>query len=138
MLGISSFNRSVDVLHRSMNVAWMRQDVLANNVANSETPNFKRSDINYESFVKRAIASEKEPVFAEKLTRKNHLAIHEPTDYRTIKPRIVTDYLSTTKNNGNNVDIESETTMLLKNQMSYELMSQAINHQFKMIKTVYA
>ncbi len=138
MLGNSSFNRSVDLLHRGMNVAWMRQDVISNNLANAEVPNFKAQSVSYESFLRRAIDSEKQPWFSQNLTNEKHIQARRPTDYRTIRPRVTTDYLSTMKNNGNNVDVEKETLHLVKNQMSYELMTQAINHKFRMVKSVFA
>ena len=42
-----------------MDVATLRRNVIANNIANANTPNFKRSDVNFESQLKRALDSEK-------------------------------------------------------------------------------
>ena len=54
---MNSFSRSVDLLHRAMDVSTLRYQVSANNLANSEVPNFKRSVVNFESELKRAIES---------------------------------------------------------------------------------
>ena len=55
---MNSFSRSIDLLQREMNVANLRYQVSANNLANSEVPNFKRSTVNFESELKRAFESE--------------------------------------------------------------------------------
>ena len=55
---MNSFSRSVDLLQREMDVTSLRYQVSANNLANSEVPNFKRSVVNFESELKRAFESE--------------------------------------------------------------------------------
>ena len=55
---VNSFNRSIDLLQREMDVTSLRYQVTANNLANSEVPNFKRSTVNFESELKRAFDSE--------------------------------------------------------------------------------
>ena len=56
---MNSFTRSVDLLHRAMDASTLRYEVSANNLANSEVPNFKRTSVNFESQLKRALESEK-------------------------------------------------------------------------------
>ena len=51
---MNSFTRAVDLLQREMDVTSLRYQVSANNLANSEVPNFKRSEVNFESELKRA------------------------------------------------------------------------------------
>ena len=46
---MNSFTRSIDLLQREMDVTSLRYQVTANNLANSEVPNFKRSTVNFES-----------------------------------------------------------------------------------------
>ena len=55
---MNSFTRSVDLLHRAMDVSSLRYNVTANNLANAEVPNFKRTSVNFESELKRALESE--------------------------------------------------------------------------------
>ena len=51
---MNSFTRSIDLLQREMDVTSLRYQVTANNLANAEVPNFKRSTVNFESELKRA------------------------------------------------------------------------------------
>lgn len=55
---MNTFTRSVDLLQRAMDATSLRYQVSANNLANSEVPNFKRSTVNFESELKRAFESE--------------------------------------------------------------------------------
>mgnify|MGYP005841727071 FL=1 len=133
----NAFGKTVDLLQRSMDVALLRRNVIADNMANSEVPNFKRSDVNFEAALKRALDSEKvKPVLDLVVTDEKHLPLWRPKDYRTVEPRRVLDYLSTSKNNGNNVDPEQELMASLQNQLMYTLMAQAVNFEFQQVNLV--
>jgi len=132
----SSFGKTVDVLQRTMDTSLLRREVISNNIANAETPNFKRSDVNFEAELARALASEKKQTLPAKVTDPRHMSFNEVTDYRSVRPRRVLDYLTASKNNGNNVDIEQEMMMGTQNQMMYELMSQSVGFQFSQVNLV--
>lgn len=136
MSGDISFIKTIDVLQRNMDTASLRRQVIANNIANAETPNFKRSHMNYEAELSRALASEKLDTSIGVLTHERHIPFRKSIDYRDVRPKIVLDYLTAAKNNGNNVDIERELLEATKNQMLYELMSSAVGFQFGQIDIV--
>lgn len=134
---MNSFTRSVDLLQRQMDVASLRYQVTANNLANSEVPNFKRSVVNFESELKRALDSEEASRTGFKLTTTNekHIQINTPTDYRTVEPRRVLDYTTTSKANGNNVDAETEANNILQIQMQYRMLTQLTSFEFEQVST---
>jgi flagellar basal-body rod protein FlgB len=133
----SSFGKTVDILHKGMDVAVLRRQVISDNIANADVPNFKRSSINFEASLKTALESEKaEPVLAMDTTNAKHIASFAPSDYRRVEPRRVLDYLTTSKNNGNNVDAEQEMMDSLTNQLSYTLQAQAINFEYNQVSLV--
>jgi len=137
MLEGTTFGKTVDLLQRSMDVSVLRYNVTANNIANSEVPNFKRSEINFESSLKRALDSEGARPRVELATSDpGHIASFKQTDWRDVSPRRVLDYLSTSKNNGNNVDAEQEFMSAMQNQLRYTLMTQATAFEFNQIKQV--
>jgi flagellar basal-body rod protein FlgB len=131
-----SFAKTVDLLKRGMDIAVLRRDVIANNIANAETPNFKRTVVNFESELKRALDSEKIGPPRQFIADRRHIPFHRPVDYRTVRPRLVLDYLTTAKNNGNNVDIEEEGMLALENQLLYQTMAQAIASEFNRVNLV--
>lgn len=136
MLENTTFKRSLDILQRSMGANSLRRQVIANNLANAETPNFKRSVLNFESQLSRALASEQNSRLTGKRTHEKHISLDQRMDYRSVEPRVTLDYLTTAKNNGNNVDVERELINATENQMMYELMSDVISHKFRQINIV--
>lgn len=134
---MNSFTRSVDLLQRGMDVASLRYQVSANNLANSEVPNFKRSTVNFESELKRAFDSEVAAQNGMKLATNSerHIQINVPYDYREVLPRRVVDYMTVAKANGNNVDAETEANNILQIQMQYRLLTQLTGFEFEQINT---
>jgi flagellar basal-body rod protein FlgB len=136
MLMQGSFARTIDLLKRGMDAAVLRRDVIANNIANSETPNFKRTVVNFEAELKRALDSERAPRPQQLVSDPRHIPFFQPRDYRLVRPRLVLDYLTTAKNNGNNVDIEEEGMLAQENQLLYQTLATAINAQYNLVNLV--
>lgn len=134
---MNSFTRAVDLLQREMDVTSLRYQVSANNLANSEVPNFKRSTVNFESELKKAFESEEiaKNSFHLATTDSRHMQINTPIDYRSIEPRRVLDYTSTSKANGNNVDAEYEANNILQIQMQYRMLTQLTSFEFDQVNT---
>ena len=134
---MNNFVRSVDMLHRAMDTSVVRRQVIANNYANANVPNFKRTIVNYESELKRALDTEKfKPVMELKQTRSGHFPNYKERDYRDVQIRRVLDYTTTYNNNGNNVDPEQEVMQAVRNQMAYNLMAQSVSFEFSQINRV--
>ena len=135
---MNTFTRSVDLLQRAMDATSLRYQVSANNLANSEVPNFKRSTVNFESELKRAFESEEKARNGFQLARtdERHISLNEPYDYRDVEPRRVLDYTTTVKANGNNVDAETEANNILQIQMQYRLLTQLAGFEFSQLNTV--
>ena len=137
MIVNNNFSKTVDLLHRGMSTASLREAVIANNLANADVPNFKRTDVNFESELKRALDTEKQkPVLELNLTHPSHISNWNPRDYQEVSPRRVLDYLTQSDNNGNNVDAEEEFNLLLKNQLRYMLMAQSVSFEFGQLSMV--
>ena len=134
---MNSFSRSIDLLQREMNVTNLRYQVSANNLACSEIPNFKRSTVNFESELKRAFDSEEAAKKAFHLTTSDsrHIQVNVPYDYREVEPRVVLDYTTASKANGNNVDAEYEANNILQIQMQYRLLTQLTDFEFDQVNT---
>jgi flagellar basal-body rod protein FlgB len=120
-----------------MDANVVRRDVIADNMTNAQVPGFKRSEVTFESELKRALETEKQrPALELTLTDSKHIPNWRERDYREVRPRRVRDYISTSRNNGNNVDLEQEIMLGLENQMAYTLMAQAQTFEFSQINLV--
>jgi len=124
------------LLHRALDAETVRREVIANNLSCADVPNFKRSEVNFESALKRALDSEKQrPVVEMNRTKPEHISNFQPLDYKDVRPRRVLDYLSQTKNNGNNVDAEKEFQLLVENQMKYMLLAESAAFEFGQVSS---
>ena len=136
-MGMNSFVDSVDLLQRGLDVASLRYTVAANNISMSEVPNYKKQTVNFESELKRAFYSRDtaQDSFKMQTTDSRHFESEVPRDWRDVRPRRVTDYLTTSKANGNNVDAEEEALNITKLQMQYRLLTQLEGFEFSQVKT---
>ena len=126
------FDRSsFTLLERSLNAASLRQNVIANNIANTDTPNYKRSEVVFEQLLQKEMQGKYIPITR---THANHLPLQRGMD--EIQPKVVQDHAETAmNNNGNNVDIDKEMAMLAENQLYYNLLVQQTSHEFHMLRT---
>lgn len=133
----SNFGQTMSILQRSMDVASLRREVISNNIANANTPNFKRSTVNFEAQLRRVLEAEKTKAQPEAfMTDPRHIAFDPKVSWQDVKPLRVLDYLSQSKSNGNNVDLEEELMAAQQNQMMYSLMAQAAANEFNQINLV--
>ncbi len=137
MFESTSFGKYLNIANKELSVLKYRHSIIANNVANAETPNFKRSVVNFESHLKEALDSEKKvPGFTAAVTHKDHASFHTVMDYKKVKPRRILDWNTQALNNGNNVILEQETNNQLKTVLSYNLISRTISDSFERINIV--
>ena len=134
---MNTFARTVDMMHRGLDATTVRRQVISNNLTNADVPNFKRSDVNFESELKRAVESERRrPLLEMKQTHEKHFPNWREKDYRDVQVRRVLDYTTQYDNNGNNVDPEYEIMLLTQNQMTYNLFVQAVSFEFGQLNRI--
>ena len=134
---MSNFMRNVDLLHRAMDASSLRYQVTADNLSKAGVPNYKRKTVAFESELKTALEREWKAKEEARLYKEGKTAFTptDAVDYRSVRPRISTDYLTTTKANGNNVDAEQEAMEVLKIQLQYRMLTALQAHQFSQVET---
>jgi flagellar basal-body rod protein FlgB len=124
----SSVYNYINVLDKAADAAWLRNEAITNNIANADTPGYKRQDISFEGELKKAMkVSRYESVDAKVADLKS----------RDLQARTYTDYDSVSyRLDGNNVDIQTENVTLVKNQLKYNGLVQSANQEFSNLKMV--
>ena len=123
--GIYSY---INVLNKAADASWERNELISNNIANQDTPGYKRQDIDFESQLSQALKNQKYTSIDAKV--KN-------VDLSRLKGRIYTDYGDFSyRMDGNNVDPEQEQVELASNQLKYQGLIQAMSKEFANIKSV--
>ncbi len=118
----------VNVLDKAADASWMRQEAISNNIANVNTPGYKRQDVAFEDSLQEAISNSRYRSTDEKVANlsKADLRIRSYTESSGFSYRL----------DGNNVDIDTENAALARNQLKYNALVDSINHEFSMIKAV--
>ena len=118
----------INVLGSTADAAATRHDIISNNIANVNTPGYKRKDIRFETELKHAFAhSDKDSVDA----RVKNL------DLEALTPETYTDYAELSYSyDGNNVDIDTENAILAKNEIKYNGIIDSINKDCSNLKLV--
>lgn len=129
----TGYGKKMEMIEMALNANVLRRDVIADNIANADTPFFKKSEVTFESQLQRAVESEKEPEFPALLTDKRHISFDDMIDYRTVKPKIQVEYDSISKNDKNNVDIDKEMTDATKNSLQYNALVESYSRNLKIL-----
>jgi flagellar basal-body rod protein FlgB len=104
----------------------MRNNVISNNIANIDTPGYKRKDVQFESYLMSALIGDNS---LEKRVSDVRL--------NAINPSIYTDNMNYSyRLDGNNVDIDTETANLAENQIRYYALVESMNQEFGRLRSV--
>ena len=128
--------RSMDVMQRSLSVAWTRNAVIRNNIANIETPNFKSSSVEFESLLARAARDT--TGFRNTMTHEGHRDFRGRENIMSVQPRIIQSRELSMRLDGNNVDIESENVALAQNSLFYNTVTEKLNSEIRRLRTAIA
>lgn len=122
------FGQTVHTLERALDYSGLRNETIANNIANVDTPNYKSKDVVFKNMLHDAMKSSLEA----KRTHKKHL----PFTNHNAPYQIVTNRNTAYSHNGNNVDVDKEMSNLAKNQIYYRSMVDRLNGKFNTLQTV--
>ena len=118
----------INVLNRAADAAWQRNEAISNNIANVDTPGYKRQDVAFESVLQQALGNNRYQSMDDKVANVN---------LSRLRGRAYVDYANYSyRLDGNNVDIENENVMLAENQLKYQGLISSINQEFTNLQTV--
>lgn len=124
----SSVFNYVNVLDKAADASWLRNEAIGNNLANVDTPGYKRQDVAFESVLKRELSN-----FGYRTMDSKVKALQ----MGRLTPALYTDYESFSyRLDKNNVDVDTEGTMLAENQLKYQGLMKAIGQEFVNLQTV--
>ena len=118
----------INVMDRAADAAWTRNEIISNNIANIDTPGYKRQDLNFEDELERALGHSRYKSMDKKVAdlRDRHL-----------EARVVNDYSSFSyRTDKNNVDVDTENVMLAANQLKYQGLMEGLKSEFKNLAAV--
>ncbi|HVM32548.1 MAG TPA: flagellar basal body rod protein FlgB [bacterium] len=120
------------ILQKSMDALAIQHEVIANNLANIETPGFKRSEVSFQDKLK-AVLNVNEPSALWR-TNPKHFPIAEKVSLDNFKPTITTITDTIGRNDGNNVDLEMESAKLAENNLLYNSLADVTSRYITNLK----
>ncbi len=118
----------INVLDKAADASWLRNEAISNNIANVDTPNYKRQDVAFETELTRALNTTKYDTMDARVYNLN---------LNRIQPEVYTDAQAYSyRLDGNNVDIDTENVYLAQNQVTYNALMDSLTKEFANLKSV--
>lgn len=106
------------VLHSALDGVSLRQRVIADNIANVDTPHFRATSVDFEGSLRAAIA---DGAFADGGSGQFAVA--------------TTPTATPVGANGNNVDLRKESLAAMQSQFQYQMLTRAVTDKFDLVRT---
>jgi flagellar basal-body rod protein FlgB len=128
---------SFTLLRKGLDALSARQMVIANNIANVETPNYKAADVVFEDSLRRAMVADA-PNLRLAETDPNHLNRRGEPEQRIedLHHRTFRRNATSMRKDGNNVDVENEMIHLAETGLNYQTMSTLATKKLALIRMV--
>ena len=113
-------DKSATLLEKMLDVSSIKHKVIANNIANVNTPGYKKMEVSFADQLEKALNED------------------SMNKFDTLQPKIVIskeDSSETVRNDGNNVDMDKEVSSLVKNTLSYNIYTQLLAKKYEGIKS---
>ena len=118
----------VNILDKAADASWTRENLIANNIANVDTPGYKRQDLEFEELLKNELGRTQYVSLDKKIKEVN---------LNRLKPTVFTDYAGYSyRLDENNVDIDVEQVELASEQIKYQALTTSITSEFERMRAV--
>ena len=113
-------DKSATLLEKMLDVSSVKHKVIANNIANVNTPGYKKMEVSFADQLEKALNKD------------------SMNKFDTLQPKIVIskeDSSETVRNDGNNVDMDKEVSSLVKNTLTYSIYTQLLAKKYEVVKS---
>lgn len=117
----------INILDKAADASWIRSECINNNIANVDTPGYKRQDIDFASTLKEELGRYKYVSLDEKVKNAN---------LNHLNPSVYTDSANFSyREDRNNVDIDTEEVERASETIKYQTLTDSITQEFSRLKT---
>ena len=128
-----NFDTTTSILESAIGATNKRNEVISENIANVNTPGYKRGRVEFENQLKKALSRES---ISGKTTREKHIPIKGGKLHDEIDPEVVRSKTRFMRNDKNNVDIDVEMAELSKNALHHNSLVRQLNSKMNRIRSV--
>ncbi|MCR5773814.1 MAG: flagellar basal body rod protein FlgB [Lachnospiraceae bacterium] len=118
----------IDVISKAADASSLRNKTIANNIANIDTPHYKRQDVSFSANLQQALKNSKFETLDQKVASLNTSKLRGVvyTDNDAFSYRL----------DGNNVDVDTENVYMAQNQLMYQGLTQSLTSEFNHLRSV--
>jgi len=113
---MSKTENIVDLIDAGIKAETLRQKAIANNIANLETPGYRRIDVKFEELLARCLRSSEE------------------FDLSDVEAQIYQPKQTPVKSNGNDVNLEAEVGQMIKNTLRHKAYIRLLSKKYNQIE----
>jgi flagellar basal-body rod protein FlgB len=113
---MSKADNIVDIIDAGIKAESLRQQAIANNIANLETPGYRRIDVKFEQLLAKCLASS------------------EKFDLDEVEAQLFQPKQTPLKSNGNDVNLEDEVGRMIKNTLRHKAYIRLLSKKYKQIE----
>lgn len=121
------FDHTVSLLEKSIDYSAKKNDVIVNNIANVDTPNYRAKNVEFQNVLNNEMKNLQ--------ARRSHEK-HLPFSTEINNNNILTQNKFVYRHDGNNVDIDKEMAQFAKNQIYYQSVVDRLNGKFGILQNV--
>jgi len=132
-----NISKAHDLMQSAMDYRAARQDMIAGNIANADTPYYRPRDLRFEE----VLAQKSATIFADKsqtltMARTNGAHLDGAENATNSKPTTFFRDGHMARNDGNSVDLDVETTEMAKNSTMFNALTAALKKESAIFKSV--
>lgn len=124
-------DKTLEALATSLNFREMRQELIASNIANAETPGYKAKRLSFEEALARAL--DVDGNLGMKANDSRHYDVGGG-GFSNLQPTIEEDVTGIVSEDGNNVDRDRELALMAENEILFDTTVQLLNKKLALMK----
>jgi flagellar basal-body rod protein FlgB len=129
---LGKIGKSTLIQEKALDAAWLRNEVLAHNLANVDTPTYRRKDVDFEKYLRGALDSGLDDLIVH---RRHNFRFSVSPKIESVVPVVREEYETMAMRiDGNNVDVDEEMAQMAKNTIRYDVIIRNINDKFSKIR----
>jgi flagellar basal-body rod protein FlgB len=133
---LAMFPQVVSTMESAMKAAVLRHQVVAHNLANVNVPGYKAAAVSFEEELRAALTPKSGPATLRgRSIDGRHLQIGGEPSRPPVAPRVVLVAEGPMRQDGNNVDMESQMAQLAANQLWYQALTRSLTDEFSRLRT---
>jgi flagellar basal-body rod protein FlgB len=126
------FDKTIGLLQKTLDLRLQNQQVIASNIANSETPGYSPLRLEFEEKLQQAVKNTTQKAIP---AHPKHFSIGTGS-VSSVQPKVVQVLNKSTLGDRNGVNLDQEMVSLSQNQILYETTIQMLNKKLAILKYV--